>query len=109
MPDDEATNTTEAQASGPVTQVGVALASLAEGWLRDVAMCGVVLLSLGVVLAGLSADDGVWIATGVVLGMAGAVTAVIPTIRHWRASRIWLTMLAVAAVDVALISFLAAR
>jgi hypothetical protein len=61
----------EAKASGPVTQVGVALASLAEGWLRDAAMCGVVLLSLGVLLAGLSADDGVWVATGVVLGLAG--------------------------------------
>jgi hypothetical protein len=104
MPPDD-----EARTSGPVTQVGVALASLAEGWLRDAAMCGVVLLSLGVVLAGLSADDGVWVATGVVLGLAGAVVAVVPTIRHWRASRIWLTMVAVAAVDVALIMFLAER
>jgi len=104
MPPDDDTET-----SGPVTQVGVALASLAESWLRDLTMCGVVLLSLGVVLAGLSTDDGGWVATGVVLGLAAAVVAVIPTIRKWRASRIWLTMLAVAAVDVALISFLAAR
>lgn len=104
MPPDD-----EAETSGPVTQVSAALASLAEGWLRDTAMCGVVLLSLGVVLAGLSADDGGWVAAGVVLGLVLAVVAVVPTIRKWRTSRIWLTMLAVALVDVALISFLAAR
>ena len=107
--DDEFANNPSGGPSGPATQAGVAVASLAEAWLRDIAMYGVVLLSLGVVLAGLSADDGVWVVTGIVLGLAAAVVAVVPTIRRWRASRIWATMLAVAAVDVALIVFLAAR
>ena len=34
-------------------------------------MCGVVLLSLGVVLAGLSTDDGAWVAVGAVLADRG--------------------------------------
>ena len=46
----------ERQASGAVTQAVAAVASLAEAWLRDTAVCAVVLLSLGVVLAAFTAD-----------------------------------------------------
>ncbi|MGI8524470.1 MAG: hypothetical protein ACR2K3_14355 [Nocardioides sp.] len=86
-------------------QIGIAVASLAEAWLRDVVVVwGVVLLSLGVILTGFSARDGAgWAVLGTVVGLAGTVMALLSIIRRWRASRIWLTLLAVTVTDVAAI------
>lgn len=103
--DDEAR--TGAKSPGRVAQAGAGVASLAEAWLRDTVMYGVVLLSLGVVLAGFAGDNGTGPAVaGTVVGLAAAVAAVVPTVRHWRPSRIWAAMSAVAVIDVAVILLL---
>lgn len=86
-------------AARQAAQAGVAVASLAEAWLRDTATYAVVLLSLGVLLAGLAADGTAPAVAGAVIGPAAAVAAFVPTIRHWRASLTWCALLAVAAVD----------
>lgn len=93
----------DARASSPAAQAGVAVASLAEAWLRDTATYAVVLLSLGVLLAGLAADGTGSAVAGVLVGLAAAAAAVLPTIKHWRPSRTWLALVVVAAVDVAVI------
>jgi hypothetical protein len=93
-------------ASGPLAQAGAALASLAEAWLRDTVMYAVVLLSLGAVLAGFSADGAGRAVAGTAVGLSAAVAAVVPTVRRWPALRIWAALLAVAVTDVVVILLL---
>lgn len=88
--------------AGTATQVGVAVVTLAEAWLRDSTYAAVGLFSLVVAFCGFTVAGGP--AYGA-LGIAAAVLAVaLPTVavvRRARASRIWLAILGGALVDAA--------
>ena len=86
------------------------LIELLEDWLRDIAATGLALLSsVGVVGVAFTAEEPVWTALGVLAGMAATVAPFVPLARHWSLVRTWLTMLTVAAFDVAVIIVLLAR
>ena len=93
---------------GVIGHLASAVASLAEAWLRDTALEAVCLLSLGTALAGLS-PGGAWVLVGITVGLAGAAIAVTAAVRQRRRSPIWLTMLAVAAMEVGVILVMVAR
>ncbi len=80
------------------------LLELLEDWLRDTAMTGLVLLSLlGVVPVAFSAGSAAWIVLGVAAGIVATGAVFVPLVRHWSPSRTWLTLVTVAASDVAVI------
>jgi hypothetical protein len=101
--------TPEARPAGGAAQAGLAVAVLAEAWLRDSVYCAVGIFSLVVAVCGFGAADG---AAYAVLGLVAALVAVaIPTVavvRKARASRIWLALLAAAAVDTAALAIILA-
>ena len=86
------------------------LVELLEDWLRDIVATGLALLSLvGVVAVAFTADEPVCTALGVLAGTAAAAALLVPLARHWSLVSTWLTMLIVAAFDVAVILVLLAR
>ena len=85
------------------------LLELLEDWLRDIVATGLALLSLvGVVAVAFTADEPVWAALGVLAGTVATVALFVPLARHWSLLSTWLTMLTVAACDVAVILVLLA-
>ena len=86
------------------------LLELLEDWLRDVVATGLALLSLlGVVAVAFTADEAAWTMLGAVAGVVATAALIFPLARHWSLVSTWLTMLTVAAFDVAVILVLLAR
>jgi hypothetical protein len=82
----------------------VTLLELVDDWLRDSVVSGLALLSLlGVVAVAFTADEPVWTALGVLAGMVATVALFVPLARHWSPGSTWVTMVTVAAFDVAVI------
>lgn len=93
------TDETGSSPSSTAAQVGSAVASLAEAWLRDTAYAAVGLLSFVTILCGFVAADGVVPAlVGVVTGVVGFALPTAAMVRKAPASRIWLATLAGAVV-----------
>lgn len=87
------------ETSSTAAQVGSAVASLAEAWLRDTAYAAVGLLSFITAVCGFAAADGVVPAVvGVVLGVVGFGLPTWALVRRAPASQQWLTLLAGAVV-----------
>ena len=85
----------------PEGGTGKAAAGLFEGFVRDAAVNGAVLLSLIVVVAGFLTGDPALIAVGVVVGGAGIVLPWTAVGRKWSIPRTWWTVLGVLVADVA--------
>jgi hypothetical protein len=85
--------------SSTAAQVGSAVASLAEAWLRDTVYGAVGLLAFITVLCGFVAADGpAYAVIGVVTGVAGFAVPTAALVRKEPPSRIWLALLAGAVV-----------
>ncbi|SEE86566.1 hypothetical protein [Jiangella alba] len=84
--------------------IPAALASLAEGFVRDSLIIGTSTLALVVAVGGLLSGSAGPAITGVVGGVGGAVLLVATVARHWPVGRQWLAIVAVLAVQVGLIA-----
>lgn len=85
--------------SSTAAQVGSAVASLAEAWLRDTAYCAVGLLAFITILCGFVAADGpAYAVIGVVTGVVGFALPTAALVRKEPPSRSWLALLAGAVV-----------
>ena len=95
--------TPDAEEPGLLVQVAMVVAVLAELWLRGRFMIVTGVLSLGAMIAALSAQRAGWAVMGAV-AIAGAATAFFgPLLRPWHPSRTWLIMLTTSAFDVGVI------
>ena len=83
-----------------VEEVVDAVASAAEEQVRQLAVTAVVLLSLGVLLAGIIVDEIAWTAVAAVLSLSGVTAVLVPRLRHWRRGPTWIMLLVVALVEV---------
>jgi hypothetical protein len=93
------TDDQQGSTSSTAAQVGSAVASLAEAWLRDTVYGGVGLLAFVTVLCGFAAADGpAYAVVGVVTGLAGFALPTAALVRKQPPSRIWLALLAGAVV-----------
>ena len=81
--------------SSATAQVGSAVASLVEAWLRDTTYCAVGLLAFITALCGFVAADGAaYAVVGVVAGLVGVAVPTAAVVRKAPPSRIWLALLA---------------
>ncbi|MCW2842882.1 MAG: hypothetical protein JWN22_798 [Nocardioides sp.] len=97
--------------AGTATQVGVALATLAEAWLRDSAYAAVGLFSLAVAFCGFAVADGIGYGVlGIAVGLLAVALPTVAVVRRAPASRVWLAILGGAVLDAAAITlFLTSR
>jgi hypothetical protein len=96
--------------AGTATQVGVALAALAEAWLRDTAYAAVGLFSLVIAFCGFSVAGGAgYGALGIAVGLLAVALPTVALVRKARASRIWLAILGGALLDAAALALFLSR
>ena len=90
----------------PPGGIATASAGLFEGFVRDAFVNGSVFLSLVVVVAGFVAPGAVWIAVGLGIGVPGIVLPWLSVGRRWPIPKVWVTVLAVMAADLAALSLM---
>jgi hypothetical protein len=99
MSTDDSTGDQRETPSSTAAQVGSAVASLAEAWLRDTAYAAVGLLAFVTALCGFVAADGAAYAVlGLVAGLLGFAVPTTALAQKRPASRIWLALLVGAVV-----------
>jgi hypothetical protein len=87
---------------GTAAQVGGALASLAEAWLRDTVYCALGVASLVLVVCGFVAAEGAaYAALGLVAGLVAVALPTVALVRKVGAARTWLALLVGALIDAA--------
>jgi hypothetical protein len=86
--------------AGTATQVCVALATLAEAWLRDSSYAAVGIFSLAVAFCGFAVAGGAGYGVlGIAVGLLAVARPTWAVVRRTRASRIWLAILGGALLD----------
>lgn len=87
-----------------------AVVALAEGFLRDSLVTGTVLLSIIVLIMGLTSGDVAWAIGGVAAGVGGSVLVLWAVARHWSFGRQWAAIVGVLVLQcVLMVAFWTAR
>lgn len=87
-----------------------AVVALAEGFLRDSLVTGTVLLSIIVLIMGLTSGDVAWAIGGVAAGVGGSVLVLRAVARHWSFGRQWAAIVGVLVLQcVLMVAFWTAR
>ena len=82
---------------------GVALAGLAEGFVRDWVTNATILLSLVTAVAGVVTGELPWVVLGPVVGVVGVVVGWRSIKKRWSVPVTWAALLAVLVVEVVLL------
>jgi hypothetical protein len=84
-----------AKRKGWLAFVGAALVALAEGFLREIMITGVVLFSVIAAVIGATSGDPAWAVGCVVAGIFGVVLVLLAVARHWSFGRQWAVILGI--------------
>jgi hypothetical protein len=98
--------TSDREQPGLLLQVAMAVATLAEAWLRSTFMFMTLVVSVGAMLNCLFADAMIWGAVAVVPVVGGVTALMVFLVCHGSPVGTWLTMLTVATFDVGVIHVL---